>query len=540
MARSKARRTARSAARSRPRSVIAALATGTLVTAVCATPAVAQGNGGDNGRGNGHGRGHKGHHRSLGEPDYTPTPESLAKHKVPEWFEDAKLGIFITWGAYSVPAFAPKDGSGSKYAEWYWSEMNRKDSATQKYHLANYGKDVSYDDFLNQWKAEKWNPDDWMKLFKAGGAKYWTLVAKHHDGIALWDSAYTDRTTVKYGPHRDIVKDLVDADDKGGYGLKKGIYYSMPEWYNPSEPVQWGGWFGRGAPKNPFTGEPVPYTGDRPVKDYVMDYQYPQMTEVVKKYDPDVIWCDIGGVNNADRFMADYYNQAKNRVNPKEVAVDNRCGNKSYDFTTPEYSVEKDIKTAKWEASRGIGMSYGYNAQETAADYLTADQLVTSFVDIVSKNGKPAAGRRPEGGRDDPRPPGRPPQVARLLAGDQRRGGLRVAVLDAGGGQRIERPGAVRHAAERVLCDRAPMARKQPEPDRARTGEGRGRGPATRLRQAAGLDQGRARPSGGHDAAAVGCEGRVGVHVPDRRQGLRRVPGHAARGDTVGDVRPPG
>jgi alpha-L-fucosidase len=314
--------------------------------------------------------------------------KNLDEHKAPQWFSDAKLGTFITWGAYSVPAYAPKDAAkGNVYAEWYGSEMAASGSATNAYHRDTYGTDVAYDDFLKQWKAESWNPDDWLKLFKDGGSKYYVLVAKHHDGVALWDSKVSDRDTVAYGPKRDFAKELVEANRRGGYGLKNGMYFSMPEWYGPDQPQQWGGWFGKGAPKNPYTGAPVPYTGYKPVKDWVMDYQYPQMNELVDNFDPDLFWCDIGGLNNSDQFMARYFNQAKNRYAPKDVAIDNRCGNQHADFTTPEYSVEPDIKKSAWEASRGIGLSYGYNQQENAADYLSDKALVSSFIDIVSKGG---------------------------------------------------------------------------------------------------------------------------------------------------------
>lgn len=316
------------------------------------------------------------------DPPYEPTKESLSRHTAPQWFDDAKLGFFIHWGAYAVPAYAPLDGSESKYSEWYWSKMNTKDTPTQRHHLAKYGADFAYDDFLAQWKAEKWDPKAWLDLFKNGGGKYYVMVAKHHDGIALWDSAYSDRTTVKQGPRLDFTRELVEANRAGGYGLKDGLYFSMPEWYNPSSPVQWGGWFGRGAPTNPFTGQPVPYTGHKPVADYVKDFQLPQMKELVDRFDPDLIWCDIGGVNASNEFMAYWFNKAK-----KDVTINNRCGNDVADFTTPEYSVEPDIKRAKWEASRGIGQSYGYNAEEGLADTLGPDELVDSFVDIVSKNG---------------------------------------------------------------------------------------------------------------------------------------------------------
>ncbi len=317
---------------------------------------------------------------SSAEPDYTPDPESLRKHKAPKWFEDAKLGYFIHWGPYSVPAFAPPSG-GNAYAEWYWNELNRPGSPTWERHRELYGEDFAYDDFIEQWKAEKFDPDAWLRLFKQGGAKYFVQVSKHHDGVALFDTATSDRSTVELGPHRDFVKELFDAADRGRYGLKRGVYFSMPEWYHPV-----GGWFANG-PRNPFTGAEIPYTGYRPVASYVDDHQYPQMLELIDQYDPDILWCDIGGPNRSNEVFAHFFNQAKNRPHPKKVTVDNRCGNDIYDFTTPEYSVEPDINPAKWEATRGIGRSFGYNAEEGPDDYLSADELVDSFADIVSKNG---------------------------------------------------------------------------------------------------------------------------------------------------------
>ncbi|WP_327091532.1 alpha-L-fucosidase [Nonomuraea sp. NBC_01738] len=326
----------------------------------------------------------------AGAEPYQPTYDSLAKHQVPQWFEDAKLGIFITWNASSVPAFAPKQGrpAGSPYAEWYWKELQQNQSGpTYAHHKETYGPGVVYDDFIERWKAEKFDPRSWLKLFKAGGAKYYTLVTKHHDGVALWDTATSDRNTVKMGPHRDIVKELVEANNRE-FGLKNGLYYSMPEWFHPNMPKIGGGWFGGTPPKNWLTGEDVPYTGYKPVGDYVKDHQYPQLKELVDRFDPDVIWCDIGlgDVNDSEHLNAYYFNKAA--AEGKEVAVNNRCGsNVPADFTTPEYSVEPTIKKSKWEASRGIGRSYGYNAEELPADYLTADQLIDSFADIVSKNG---------------------------------------------------------------------------------------------------------------------------------------------------------
>lgn len=319
-------------------------------------------------------------------PDYEPTVESLNSHPVPRWFEDAKFGIFIHWGAYSVPAWGPR----GSYAEWYWNYMNRRGSATYDYHRDTYGADTPYDAFIGRWKTDRYDPKAWVKLFNDAGAKYFVLTSKHHEGVGLWNSAVSGRDSVDLGPKRDLAGDLFRAARQDGR-LKAGFYYSLYEWFNPS-------YTGRPA-TNPYTGEPVPFTGAPAVNSYVDDYMLPQMRELIDGYDPDILWCDGQWEKPASYWktagvLADYYNRAKNRPRPKEVAVANRCKIESgsldsteLDFQTPEYSVKPDIDPNKWEASRGIAFSYGYNSNEPESDYLTSDQLVDSLVDIVSKNG---------------------------------------------------------------------------------------------------------------------------------------------------------
>lgn len=269
--------------------------------------------------------------------DYEPTVESLNSHPTPTWFNDDKFGIFIHWGAYSVPAWGPR----GSYAEWYWNYMNSKGSATNAHQKDTYGTAANYDDFIGRWKAEKYDPDAWVKLFKDAGAKYFVLTSKHHEGVALFDSKVSGRDTVDLGPKRDLAGDLFKAarkDTEGGQ-LKAGFYYSLYEWYNPSY---------TGSPvRNPYTGAEVPYTGALSVKDYVGDYMVPQLNELVDQYDPDIIWCDGQWDKPASYWktapvIADYYNRANNRAHPKEVAVANRCkietgalDSKELDFQTP-------------------------------------------------------------------------------------------------------------------------------------------------------------------------------------------------------------
>ena len=153
-----------------------------------------------------------------------PTWESINQRGYPQWFSDAKLGIFIHWGIYSVPAFASKEG----YAEWYYRGLMTNDDR-KAFQERVYGKDFQYEDFVPMWKAELWNPDEWAELFKKSGAKYVLLVSKHHDGYCLWPSRYSPGwNSVETGPHRDICGELTEAVRK--QGLKMGFYYSLPEW----------------------------------------------------------------------------------------------------------------------------------------------------------------------------------------------------------------------------------------------------------------------------------------------------------------------
>ncbi|MCQ4081448.1 alpha-L-fucosidase [Streptomyces sp. RB6PN25] len=316
---------------------------------------------------------------TLGTPDYQPTDVSLETHQAPYWFDDAKFGIFIHWGVYSVPAWGPV---GKEYAEWYWDHMQDPNDPTYAYHKQTYGEDFAYDQFIPRFTAQRFDPRSWVELFRDAGAQYFVLTSKHHEGFALWDTKVTDRNAVKLGPHRDLVRELFDASRTYTPQLHNGLYYSLPEWFNPANP-----WMGH-APRNPYTLQPVPYTGYIPVNDYVADYQTPQVLELINGYDPDIIWFDIGGVNDSLHTMADYLNHAKNRPMPKDVTYDNRGGIAAHDFTTPEYTTYKNTVVAKWEASRGLDpFSYGYNSATPDSDYMTAEQVVQTLVDIVSKNG---------------------------------------------------------------------------------------------------------------------------------------------------------
>jgi alpha-L-fucosidase len=161
---------------------------------------------------------------------YQPTTESLSQHEVPDWFKDAKLGIFIHWGVYSVPGWAPLTGELNKvitecgweywfqhnpYAEWYFNSMKLQGSDTYNYHRATYGENFTYDDFIPIFNRAiaKWNPDTWAKLFAQIGVRYVVLTTKHHDGFLLWNSkiSQSSNNNSERVATRDIVGELTQA-----------------------------------------------------------------------------------------------------------------------------------------------------------------------------------------------------------------------------------------------------------------------------------------------------------------------------------------
>ena len=144
---------------------------------------------------------------------YEPTWESIDQRPNPQWFEDAKFGIFVHWGVYSVPSWGPKD----QYAEWYWYFMEDKNSPTWQFHKEKYGEKFKYQDFAPMFKAELFDPDQWADIFKRSGAKYVVLTSKHVEGFCLWPAPHSwNWNSVDIGPHRNLAGDLINAVKKTG------------------------------------------------------------------------------------------------------------------------------------------------------------------------------------------------------------------------------------------------------------------------------------------------------------------------------------
>lgn len=356
----------------------------------------------------------------VGCSDPLPPEVQQRSRQIPDWFEDAKLGIFIHWGPASVPAFAagPPLQPGEleevllgdsprrelPYAEWYYYGMNITGSETAKHHQATYG-DAPYRDFLDAFEQRvdaQWDPDAWAALFQRAGARYVVLVTKHHDGYTLWPSGVTNPHRQDWGTSRDMVADLARAvRDRG---MRFGTYYSTGlDW--TFQLVTEGGLV-RDVMRSAPAGQ-----------DYA-DYVHAHMTELIDRYQPDVLWADIGYPsrgNLADLLHYYFSSVPDGTVNDRWGGIDTlgkiaeipgttpvmkALGRWSLQATDPladdparigyktaEYDKLPGITPYQWESTRGLGGSFAFNAREKPADLLGASELVQYLVDTVAKNG---------------------------------------------------------------------------------------------------------------------------------------------------------
>ncbi|KAF5637167.1 alpha-L-fucosidase [Fusarium sp. NRRL 52700] len=322
----------------------------------------------------------------------TYTTDNLGYHWTPQWWDDAKFGIFIHWGLYSAPAWGGATPN-ENYAEWYWYRSHQQDfnPSYYDYHKETYGEDFNYDQFISNFTDAGWDPQQWVNLFANAGAKYFVPVTKHHDGFSLFNmpSSISKRNSVVWGPKRDFIGDLFAAAKQYQPHLKRGTYFSMPEWYNPAYAKYaacLAGCNDFGIPDtNPYTGANVTYTGYVPVDDFVLDIQLPQMKILANDYETDYMWCDIGGANNATIFASEWFNNATQQN--RQVTINSRCGYGG-DMSNPEYETGFSTNAGSWESNRGMDpYSFGFNYMTPDDAYMTGEDVVNSLVDIVSKNG---------------------------------------------------------------------------------------------------------------------------------------------------------
>jgi alpha-L-fucosidase len=311
----------------------------------------------------------------LGTEVFKPDWDNIAaNYQFPEWFMDAKFGIFIHWGVYAVPAYA---------SEWYPRNMYRENSNEFKHHVETYGEHTKfgYKDFIPSFKAEKFNADEWVAIFKSAGAKYVVPVAEHHDGFSMYGSDRNKWNSVKMGPKKDILGLLKAAIEKEGliFGLSSHRIENS--------------WFYNGGMKFPSDVQDTTITlygrrlPDETYNDAAGLDWLAHTHELIDKYQPQLFWFDWT-VNKIqpyfNKFLAYYYNNALDWQ--KGVVVNTKQG---YPNNIQVYDVERGksdiMRKYPWQTDTSVGKkSWSYIDGE---ENKTPQQIVHDLIDIVSKNG---------------------------------------------------------------------------------------------------------------------------------------------------------
>ncbi|KZS38405.1 alpha-L-fucosidase [Aquimarina aggregata] len=324
---------------------------------------------------------------------YEPNWESLGQYECPEWFKDAKLGIFIHWGVYSVPEYGN---------EWYGYHMYRKKKTnhitgnesketnpTYVHHKKTYGdpKTFGYKDFIPMFKAKKFNPDDWISLFKQAGAKYIVPVGEHCDGFAMYNASHTRWNSLQMGPKRDVLGELAIAARKKGLkvGSSSHLAFGYKWWkyekdYDTTDPEY-----------QDLYIKPHNYLA-APTKEF-LDLFYRRSMDMIEKYKLDLMWFDFGFCapeyeENRLKILSEYYNLA-DQWNKGVVLNYKKIGWEPI----PDGAAVLDLERGKLDRIRDLpwqtDTSIGRNSWSYVKDWQTkpAGELIDEFVDIVSKNG---------------------------------------------------------------------------------------------------------------------------------------------------------
>lgn len=322
---------------------------------------------------------------------YQPGWNSLDRWSVPEWFQDAKFGIYYHWGVYSVPAFLN---------EWYPHWMYLPKYPQYKYHVANYGpvSRFGYKDFIPMFRAEDWDPDAWVSLFIEAGAKYMGPVAEHADGFSMWKSRVNRWNAFDMGPKRDLVGDMERAVRKRGMKFFTSFHHQwLWGWYE--SPIRNADIY---DPKYADFYWPTPYV--RTSKRGAFNYEHPdpaptkrfseiwrdKVIEVVNAYSPDLIYfdsrCRIIPEQYREQMLAHYLNHAAQHH--QEVAITY----KGKDFAEGSGILDHEAGTLPttarypWQADHIMYWNRSW-CYTRLLDYKPAEWFIFQLIDIVSKNG---------------------------------------------------------------------------------------------------------------------------------------------------------
>ncbi|XP_044747812.1 alpha-L-fucosidase [Coccinella septempunctata] len=296
---------------------------------------------------------------------YEPDWDSLDSRPLPKWYDEAKIGIFLHWGVFSVPSFG---------SEWFWADWKSNASQYVEYMQNNYPKGFTYQDFARDFKAEFFNPKQWAEIFKKSGAKYVVLTSKHHEGYTLWPSEYSFSWNAKdIGPNRDLVGDISKAVRDAG--LTFGLYHSLYEWFNPM------------------------YLSDKASNftstEFVDKKIVPEMKEIVEKYEPDVLWSDgdweaKDSYWKSEEFVAWLYNESPVKdtivVNDR-WGIDIPCKHGDFYTCTDRYN-PGTLQKHKWENAMTLDKkSWGFRRNAPLEDYLTIRELLKILAETISCGG---------------------------------------------------------------------------------------------------------------------------------------------------------
>ncbi|MEM9237896.1 MAG: alpha-L-fucosidase, partial [Verrucomicrobiota bacterium] len=313
--------------------------------------------------------------------------ESIRRHyQCPEWFRDAKFGIFVFWG----PAAVPQVGN-DKYGAWmYTKDYAPAGVRVREYHTHHFGppSEFGYKDFFPRFKMEKFDPEAWVSLFKESGARYIVPVAEMHDGYAMYASKHTRWNVVDVGPKRDVMRLLVDAARKRELKVGLSSHFALNREFYP----KWDPDFDTNDPEfHDLYGKPVKKE-DPPTQEF-LDQWWDRTTDIVEQYEPDILWFDFGldkpgFVPVHKKILAYYYNKGLDWN--KEVVFQNK--NMRFE-SFPEDLIVLDIERGRmsginphpWQTDTAVGkISWTYIINE---NYKTSDFLIDQLVDVVSKNG---------------------------------------------------------------------------------------------------------------------------------------------------------
>ena len=319
---------------------------------------------------------------------FLPEWDSLARFQVPAWYQDAKFGIFIHWGVYAVPAFGN---------EWYPRNMYKPGTPEFAHHVATYGPQArfGYKDFVPRLTGERFDARQWAAIVKAAGARYVVPVAEHHDGFAMYDSAFTRWNAARMGPKRDVIGELASAVRAEGlvFGLSS---HRVEHWWffdqgrtfdSDVRDPRYRDLYGPAVDQKTSEAQQTP-----PDRAFLEDW-LARCTELVDKYQPQLVWFDWWIAQPAvhpylREFAAYYYNRGAQRH--QGVAINyKKHGGESFPDTAGVLDIERGqlagMRELFWQTDTSVSKtSWGY---VTSHQYKTVDSIVDDLVDIVSKNG---------------------------------------------------------------------------------------------------------------------------------------------------------